>query len=147
AARARGEPIRAYRVLGVAGARSQGALREFHRLDTKLVGRAAEMAQLEDLFGTVLDESTPRVVTLVGLPGLGKSRMLVEIAHRLRGRAAVWSAHGSPLDTERSRGGLVGFVRDRFHVHEDDPREVIHSKLRRGMRRLGAGRRDELYPY
>lgn len=48
-----------------------------------LVGRTEELAALETLYGRVLQEGTPHLVTLVGEAGVGKSRVLREFEQRL----------------------------------------------------------------
>ena len=82
-----------------------------------LVGRAHELAALEALSPRVADEGRPRLVTVVGQAGIGKTRLVDELSaratgHRLRGRCLpygegitywalreiLWSAAGIRLD-------------------------------------------------
>jgi class 3 adenylate cyclase/tetratricopeptide (TPR) repeat protein len=44
-----------------------------------LVGRAREVALLEDALERTLGERSPQLVTLVGVPGIGKSRLVLEL--------------------------------------------------------------------
>ena len=44
-----------------------------------LVGRAREVALLEDALARTLGERSPQLVTLVGVPGIGKSRLVLEL--------------------------------------------------------------------
>jgi class 3 adenylate cyclase len=44
-----------------------------------LVGRAREVALLEDALARTLGERSPQLVTLVGVPGIGKSRLVFEL--------------------------------------------------------------------
>jgi class 3 adenylate cyclase/tetratricopeptide (TPR) repeat protein len=44
-----------------------------------LVGRTREVALLEDALGRTLGERSPQLVTLVGVPGIGKSRLVFEL--------------------------------------------------------------------
>jgi predicted ATPase len=46
---------------------------------TGLVGRDVELRGLRDAFEQVRHERQPRAVTLVGAPGLGKSRLVYEL--------------------------------------------------------------------
>jgi class 3 adenylate cyclase/tetratricopeptide (TPR) repeat protein len=46
---------------------------------TLLVGRERELAVLHELLVRVREESTPQLVTLVGVPGIGKSRLVYEL--------------------------------------------------------------------
>ena len=45
-----------------------------------LVGRERELDVLRDALDRVRNERSPQLVTLVGVPGIGKSRMLVELS-------------------------------------------------------------------
>ncbi len=44
-----------------------------------LVGRAREVAFLEDALARTLSERSPQLVTLIGVPGIGKSRLVLEL--------------------------------------------------------------------
>jgi DNA-binding SARP family transcriptional activator len=49
----------------------------------RFVGRERELAQLEALHAAAVEEGRPRLVTIVGQAGLGKSRLLEELAERV----------------------------------------------------------------
>ena len=51
-----------------------------HPAQTALVGRERELGVLRDLLGRVRSERSPQLVTLVGVPGIGKSRLLYELS-------------------------------------------------------------------
>ncbi|HEU4979174.1 MAG TPA: adenylate/guanylate cyclase domain-containing protein [Solirubrobacteraceae bacterium] len=78
-------PVRAWRVLDVI----PDAPGWSRRLDAPLVGRDAELAQLEDAFARAAGGSGCRVVTLLGPAGVGKSRLTAEFVARLGPRATV----------------------------------------------------------
>jgi class 3 adenylate cyclase len=46
---------------------------------TTLVGRERELDLLRDALGRARDEQAPQLVTLVGVPGIGKSRLVFEL--------------------------------------------------------------------
>jgi class 3 adenylate cyclase/tetratricopeptide (TPR) repeat protein len=73
-AKGKAQPVRAWRVLR---ARSRVAVDRVH--GAALVGRKREVALLEDALGRVLQERSPQLVTLVGVPGIGKSRLVLEL--------------------------------------------------------------------
>ena len=83
AAKGKSEPLTAYRLLEVAGARSASGR------ERPLVGRAQELAFLESEFDAAVDEKCCRLVTVVGEPGVGKSRLAAEFVDRLGSRARV----------------------------------------------------------
>jgi class 3 adenylate cyclase/tetratricopeptide (TPR) repeat protein len=78
-------PVTAYRLLRVV----EGAPAFERRLDTPLVGRGDELARLRDTFERVVSERVCRLVTVVGPPGIGKSRLAREVAEDLRENATV----------------------------------------------------------
>jgi class 3 adenylate cyclase len=51
-----------------------------HQARTPLVDRERELGVLRDLLARVRTERTPQLVTLVGVPGIGKSRLLHEFS-------------------------------------------------------------------
>ena len=156
-----------YRVLGEgfdsgrsslpwASSRRGGAVAEFHGVKTRLVGRGAEMQRLRDAVDTVLHERRARLVTLVGAPGVGRTRLLAELAASLGAEPGVWGparpdgadeggprlfvmeVQCSPLARETSYGLAASLIRSRFGILETDPPEVARRKLRRGLRWLRA---------
>ncbi|WP_438036296.1 protein kinase domain-containing protein [Sorangium sp. So ce204] len=151
-----------YRVLGEAPPHHALVPPDFHGLSTRLVGRGAEMQRLCDLVETAFHERRPRLVTLVGAPGVGRTRMLSELFAGLRdggagggapssergyalappGGLLVLSAQCSALAQDSSYGLAGALLRRWFGIHEADPAQVILRKLRRGLRwiRLRAAR-------
>ena len=59
-------------------ARSRITLDRLHT--SPLVGRARELDLLEDALGRARAEQQPQLVTLVGVPGIGKSRLVYELS-------------------------------------------------------------------
>jgi DNA-binding SARP family transcriptional activator len=59
------------------------------RRDAPLVGREDELAQLTDAFARVVRERSPRLFTLLGPAGIGKSRLAQELSERVDARVAV----------------------------------------------------------
>ncbi|HXG77618.1 MAG TPA: AAA family ATPase [Gaiellaceae bacterium] len=51
-----------------------------HEARAKLVGRERELGMLRDAFARARHERVPQLVTLVGVPGLGKSRLVYELS-------------------------------------------------------------------
>jgi class 3 adenylate cyclase/tetratricopeptide (TPR) repeat protein len=59
------------------------------RLDAPLVGRAEDFARLRDAYERSRDERRAGLCTVIGAPGLGKSRLAGELATRLASEATV----------------------------------------------------------
>ena len=51
-----------------------------HEARTELVGRERELAVVREVFGRARHEHTPQLLTLVGVPGIGKSRLVYELS-------------------------------------------------------------------
>jgi DNA-binding SARP family transcriptional activator/tetratricopeptide (TPR) repeat protein len=63
------------------------------RVDVPLVGREAELAGLRAAFARTVRDRCPTLVTLVGEPGVGKSRLAREFCEGLEGEALVLVGH------------------------------------------------------
>jgi DNA-binding SARP family transcriptional activator/tetratricopeptide (TPR) repeat protein len=59
------------------------------RLDRPLIGRDEEIGRLRDTLAHVVAERAPHVVTILGEPGIGKSRLVAELAAIAREHATV----------------------------------------------------------
>jgi class 3 adenylate cyclase/tetratricopeptide (TPR) repeat protein len=79
------EAVRAWRLTAVL----EGAPPFARRLDTPMVGRAAELAELWGAFNEAVSERACRLVTIVGQAGIGKSRLANELLASARDEASV----------------------------------------------------------
>ena len=79
------EPVSAFQLLEVL----PGAPALARRLDSPMVGRKAELRQLSEAFDRVERQSACQLVTLVGVAGVGKTRLVRELCSRLAGRARI----------------------------------------------------------
>jgi len=132
-----GEALQAYVVLSPTAFRQSLSSPDFYGIETALVGRGAEQRRLLEAFETVLSESQAKLVTLVGPPGVGRSRLLADLASTLRDRPAlVLAAQCSPLAKDTSYGLAALLIRSSFEIHEGDAPDVVHRKLRSGTRWL-----------
>jgi len=76
-AKGKSEPIAVWRATA---ARSRFGVDVTHHARAELVGREREMAILSDAFERARQERVPQLVTLVGVPGIGKSRLVYELS-------------------------------------------------------------------
>jgi hypothetical protein len=75
-AKGKAEPIPVWEATG---ARSRFGVDVTHHTRTELVGRERELSILRDAFERACHEQVPQLLTLVAVPGMGKSRLVFEL--------------------------------------------------------------------
>jgi DNA-binding SARP family transcriptional activator len=113
---------RAWRVLDLV----VGAPAIPRRFDTAMVGREREFAQLGQAFGRSVDDWTPHLFTVLGPPGIGKSRLAHEFASSLRGEANVLTGHCLPYGEGITFWPLAEIVRQ---LAGENPRDGLVELL------------------
>ena len=139
------EPVGVHRVLGpLAAPRSARGL-EALGLAAPLVGRERELRRMDAAFDD-MRAGRAQVLSLIGEPGAGKSRLQreffarLEAAGRLEGttiRRAACSALG-----EQTYGAVAALLRDAYGVEHGDSVDVARSKLAAGLETLGVDAED-----
>jgi adenylate cyclase len=134
------EPVGVHRLLGpLAAPRSPRGL-EALGLAAPLVGRERELRRMEAAFDDV-EAGRAQVLSLIGEPGAGKSRLQreffarLEAAGRLEG-ATIRRAACSGLG-EQTYGAAAALLRDAYGVAHGDSVEIARSKLAAGLETLG----------
>lgn len=118
------ERVPAYRLLEVGA--SDGITR---RSDTPIVGREAELAMLRDVLAEATDRGVPRLVTVVGDAGVGKSRLIGEFLAGVADDAFAYRGRCLPYGEGITFWPLVGIVRDAAAIVDDDPPDRARAKL------------------
>ena len=123
-------PIAAWRAVRVLGMR--GGARRRAALEPPFVGRDEELRLVKDLFHATIRERKPRLVTVVGQAGIGKSRLGWEFEKYIDGvtLTAYWHAGRSPSYGEGiSFWALAEMIRERAGIAETDDPETARVKL------------------
>src|SRR3954451_6080638 len=110
----KGEPLPAHRLLGVI----EGAPAFERRFDAPLVGRRQELAQVRSAFDDAFSQRRCRGLTVVGPPGIGKSRLAREVAATLADEAVVLSGRCLPYGEGITYWPLVEIFREAGAEHE-----------------------------
>ena len=128
------EPMRLFEARQVVAA--VGGARRVDGLEAPFSGRDRELRLVKELFHATVEEGRPRLVTVYGAPGVGKSRLGWEFDKYTDGINVVITMHrGRCL----SYGDGVAFwalaevVRGRLRILEGDNNETVVARLRQGL--------------
>ena len=101
-----------------------------------LVGRDRELRELQDLLTSVIRDHHGRLVSVTGIAGIGKSRLVGELRSWADGLNATiaWHDGRSPAYGEGIAFAAVAeMVRRRIHVDEGSPPEIARRQLGAAM--------------
>ena len=113
-------------------AREGAAHAEAHVYRTRFVGRASELDVLVTAFERVAAVGGSRVVTLLGEPGVGKSRLLHELTRQLTARPgppALYRGRCAPHGRGVTYRPLAEILRARLGLDARDPPERVREAL------------------
>jgi class 3 adenylate cyclase len=106
---------------------------------TPLVGRTRELDQLVDALARVREQGAPELVTLVGVPGIGKSRLVGEFFRSIeRGGALTYWRQGRslPYGEGVSYWALAEMTKAQAGILETDDDDTVEAKLERTVNQL-----------
>jgi len=101
-----------------------------------LVGRERELDLLADALGRAREEQAPQLVTLVGVPGIGKSRLVFELLQQVEAgpELTVWrQGRCLPYGEGVAFWALGEIVKAQAGVLETDTSEAAAGKLDRAV--------------
>ncbi len=114
-------------------ARSRFGVDTAHDARSELVGRERELGVVRDAFERAHHERTPQLLTLVGVPGIGKSRLVYELQRIVDAdpdlvtwRQGRCLAYGDGV----TLWALTEIVKAQAGITEQDPPEEVAEKLR-----------------
>jgi len=129
------EPVKAYQLLGVGRVRTRLGVAEMRGL-TPFVGRQKELDQLVECYGRA-KSGQGQVVGMVGEPGVGKSRLLLQL------RSVLPQGEYSYLEGECLHYGeamaylpIVNALRTYFDMEEGEPQLLSQKKLKQRISQL-----------
>jgi class 3 adenylate cyclase/tetratricopeptide (TPR) repeat protein len=106
---------------------------------TPLVGRERELEQLVAALERVRRERTSELVTLIGVPGIGKSRLVGELFQSIeRGGVLTYWRQGRslPYGEGVSYWALAEMVKAQAGILETDSDDEVEAKLRRAVEQV-----------
>ena len=104
-----------------------------------LVGRKEELSLVLDTIARAKRDRTVQLVTLVGVPGIGKSRLVWELQRALAAETGLvtWRrGRCLPYGDGVSYWALGEMVKAQAGILESDSAVSVHAKLRRAVREL-----------
>jgi class 3 adenylate cyclase/tetratricopeptide (TPR) repeat protein len=114
------------------GARSRTGIEAVRRAGTPFVGRQVELDLLKGLFEQTLADRMVRLVTVVGEPGVGKSRFVTELAASIddRPELVAWrQGRCLPYGDGITFWALGEIVKAQAGILESDPSAEVAAKL------------------
>jgi tetratricopeptide (TPR) repeat protein len=94
-----------------------------------LVGRARELAAVEDAFELAVGTRSCRLVTVIGAPGVGKSRLAAEVVSRLERQATVLVGRCLPYGEGITYWPVVEAVKQVAAIDDGDSPETVRAKI------------------
>ncbi|MBA3366309.1 MAG: AAA family ATPase, partial [Actinobacteria bacterium] len=132
-AKGKADPIAVWEVVE---ARSRYGVDVVQDVSAPLVGRTRELELLVESLARVRAEQAPQLVTLVGTPGIGKSRLLYELFRAVEQQPDLiyWRQGRSlPYGEGLSFWALGEMVKAHAGIAENDAAGVAEEKLRRAV--------------
>jgi DNA-binding SARP family transcriptional activator len=135
AAEATSEPVSAWEAIRPLA--RPGADLSRHR--TPFLGRERELAALQERLAWAWSQRSPQLVTILGVPGIGKSRLVSELRQAAAGATEplTWRQGRSlPYGDGVSFWALGEMVKAEAGVLESDPIQKVERKLGKAVRRI-----------
>ena len=128
-------PVRAWRAVEVAAAPAERPVST-----AALIGRERELSLLQEVWQHAQDGRMPQLVTVVGPPGVGKSRLTAEFAGMaVKSGARVLRGRSLPYGESTGYGAFAEQVRAAAGILSSDGIETVRSKLSRHLHTLVGG--------
>jgi class 3 adenylate cyclase/tetratricopeptide (TPR) repeat protein len=130
------EPIQVYVVRRARPRTIQALGRGMQGVQTPLVGRDADLGQLQDALQAIREQRRARMVTVVGEAGVGKSRLLAEFIEwieRSTGLAWLFRARAGQEPGHRPYALLRDLFAFRFQIQDSDRSAEARLKLEQGI--------------
>jgi class 3 adenylate cyclase/tetratricopeptide (TPR) repeat protein len=132
-AKGRTEPVSAWRLIGV----QSGAPSIVRRPDTPIVGRRRELAQLREAYDHAVSSRRCQLVSILGVAGIGKSRLVREFLGQVRNEATVLVGRCPPYGVGVTFWPVVEVLPD--ETLEGTTDEIFH-RVRKGFEELARER-------
>jgi predicted ATPase/class 3 adenylate cyclase len=139
AAKGKAEPVRVWQAVGLREGPAHG-----RGHDAPLVGRTVELERLVAIWGRVQTGRRPAVATIIGDPGIGKSRLVTEIAHRSAESAGVLWGRCLSYGEGITYWPVIEILEGAAGILKSDDVDTVSAKLGALLESLGTDDLDQL---
>ena len=130
------EPLQLYIVKRAKPRAFRMGRRGIEGIETRMVGRTAEMQQLQNIYQKVFTDAQLHIVTIVGEAGIGKSRLLDEFTYWLELRPEIIRLFKGRMRLEEQHIPYA-LLRDifafRFQIQDTDSLDIVWQKMEQGL--------------
>ena len=137
------EPIRSYQVQHAKPRAFRVASRGIDGVETRMVGRDAELTQLQGAFNALCqrgaDQAQATMITVVGEAGLGKSRLLYEFENWAEARPEafyIFKGRSQPQTRQQPYGLLRDLLTSHVGIADSESAEAAREKLSASLAQL-----------
>lgn len=112
------------------------ATRGIEGIETRMIGREAELALLQNAFTSLFNNGTMQAIRVVGDAGLGKSRLLYEFENWAEARPEsfiLFHGRASPSRQSQPYGLLRDILAWRLELADSDTMPVAKEKIENGI--------------
>ncbi len=137
-AKNKAEPVQAWKALAVPGTEQR------RRTALPLIGRTTESARLWELYENARTEATPYLASVVGAPGIGKSRLIRSLVDRASASGEVFIGRCLDYGEGITYWPVIEMVKAAAGVTHTDMSDAVSLKLGAFLESLGSDDLDEL---
>lgn len=133
------EPIQVYVVTQAKPRAFRLRTRGVEGVETHMIGRAAELEQLQNILRGAIDRRKLHQVTIIGEAGVGKSRLLYEFSNWCdlqTERICLFRGRASEETSRLPYALLRDLFAFRFEIADSDALSIAHGKLEQGIANL-----------
>jgi class 3 adenylate cyclase/tetratricopeptide (TPR) repeat protein len=130
------EPIQVYMILEEKPRAFRVSTRGVEGIETRMIGRAAELQVLKDATLAIFDRREEQIVTVVGDAGVGKSRLLYEFnnwAELLPDKVWLFRGRAQPQLSQLPYALIRDLFAFRFEIRDSDRAGIARQKLEQGI--------------
>jgi class 3 adenylate cyclase/tetratricopeptide (TPR) repeat protein len=120
------EPMPAFRLLSL----DEAAIGIARRDDVPFVGRDRERRALAEAYDRSVREPTSALFTVLGIAGVGKSRLVAEVLSELTPEPLVLSGRCLPYGEGITYWAVIEIIKQAAAIEESDPPDVARDKIR-----------------